>query len=206
MKALISDDTRSVLTTAGVLLLVAICAAAFDLPAILVHEGSHAIACHALGGNIGGFRHWLYTADPLSNHTGTDCSIKPYPPILWIAGPLGTNFCWLSSLFFVWLITRHSPKRGAWKSIIWAGWGLLNLYTIWLEMIGSYGPASVWHDTPQFVHLTGINPNLIAIPLAIILFVSGWLWWQVEYRFLPESILSDWNQLRAGIVSAFQRG
>jgi hypothetical protein len=41
-------------------------------------------------------------------------------------------------------------------------------------MIGSYGPPSVWHDTPQFVHLTAVNPNLIGLPLAAIFLLSAW--------------------------------
>ena len=124
--------------------------------------------------------------------------------MLWIAGPLGTNFLWLSSLLLVTWTARENPKRGKWKSIIWAAWGVLNLRTVWLEMIGSYGRASVWHDTPQFVHLTGINRNLIGLPLAIILWISAWLWWRIEYRLLPQSLLSNWYQLRAEIASAFR--
>lgn len=43
----------------------------------LIHEGGHARACIALGGNVGGFRHWLRGAWTLA--PATDCSIKPLP-------------------------------------------------------------------------------------------------------------------------------
>jgi hypothetical protein len=51
----------------------------------LIHEGAHARACIVLGGNLGGFRHWLRGAWSLA--PTTDCSIKPLPPRPWSGPP-----------------------------------------------------------------------------------------------------------------------
>ena len=59
-----------------------------------IHEGGHALACIARGGNVGGFQAWLHGVLPFRNPPSTDCSIKPYPALMWAAGPLTSIVEW----------------------------------------------------------------------------------------------------------------
>jgi hypothetical protein len=146
---------------------------------ILIREGGHASACIALGGNVGGFRHWLRGV--WSQAPATDCSIKPYPPFVWAGGDIATIVGWFASVVILTLLlNRTIIKRGTYISILWAWWSFWTLGTLLRETYHAYSPTSVWEDTTQFVHVTGINPNLIGLPLAAIFAISLWLWWRVQ--------------------------
>jgi hypothetical protein len=54
-----------------------------------------------------------------------------------------------------------------------------------MELYHTYSPPSVWEDTTQFVHTTGINSNFVALPLASILAISVWVWSHIQYRLWP---------------------
>src|SRR5712691_2240353 len=62
-----------------------------------IHEGGHALACMALGGNVGGFRAWLHHVLPFANPPSTNCSIKPFPAAMWAAGPLTSIITWFTT-------------------------------------------------------------------------------------------------------------
>jgi hypothetical protein len=162
----------------------------------LIHEGGHARACIALGGNVGGFWHWLRGAWSLA--PTTDCSIKPIPPLVWAAGDVTSIVVWFGSVLVAARLLDHALiKRGSLASIVWGWWSGWYVVVLFKEVLHSYSPPSVWEDTTQFVHVTGINPNLVGFPFATILAVSLWLWWRVQYRLLPDLLLSQWDRLRS---------
>jgi len=135
---------------------------------LLIHEAGHARACIALGGNVGGFGHWLRGV--LVTNPSTDCSIKPFPAGVWGAGPVISIVAWfVSALTIIALLNRAVIKRGVCGSILWGWWCFWNLWTLLREVFHAYAPPSVWQDSTQFVHVTGVNPNLVGIPLAVIL-------------------------------------
>ena len=61
-------------------------------------------------------------------------------------------------------------------------WGLLSIFWVWwcVWFLGelfndarhAYAPPSVWEDSTQFVHVTGINPNFVGLPLGAVLIIS----------------------------------
>ena len=153
-----------------------------------IHEAGHARACIALGGNGGSFSHWLHGIWSLT--PSTDCSIKPFPPIVWAAGPLTSIVAWFASaLIVVLLLKRDIAKGGAYSSMLWGWWSLWYLGTLFKELYHAYAPPSVWQDTTQFIHVTGINPNLVGIPLALMSAISLWVWGRIQYGLLLESLL-----------------
>ncbi len=95
-----------------------------------IHEGGHALACIARGGNVGGFGGWLHGVLPFRNPPSTDCSIKPYPALLWAAGPLTSIVEWVTSAFIVTILlngaTVEPPplRRFLWEllGIFWGWW------------------------------------------------------------------------------------
>ena len=154
----------------------------------LMHEGGHARACIALGGNVGGFRHWLRGAWSLA--PATDCSIKPVPPVVWAAGDVTSIIAWFASvLIAAQLLDRAIVKRGLLASIFWGWWSAWYLFMLFREVLHSYSPPSVWEDATQFVHITRVDPNLVGLPLAAILIMSLWRWWRIQHRLLPEFLL-----------------
>jgi hypothetical protein len=159
---------------------------------LFVHEAGHARACIALGGNVGGFGHWLRDIfATLSTH----CSIKPYPATVWAAGPLTSIVVWfISAIVITALLNRSAIKRGLCGSTLWGWWCWWNLTTLLREVLHAYASPSVWQDSTQFVHVMDINPNLVGIPLAAILVISLLLWFRIQYRLLPETLLSEWNR------------
>jgi hypothetical protein len=154
----------------------------------IIHEAGHARACIALGGNVGGFEHWLHTVWTIG--PGTDCSIKPYPLIFLVAGPVISIVAWLASALIVTsLIDRAIVSRGICRSIIWGWWSWWYFSTLTREAYHAYAAPSVLQDTTRFVHATGINPNLIALPLTAIFAASLWPWWRIQHRLLPEPLI-----------------
>jgi hypothetical protein len=149
----------------------------------VVHEAGHACACIGLRGNVGGFSHWLRGA--LTIQPSTDCSIKPFPPIVWAAGPLTSIVAWFASALVVLPLLNHSVvERGICSAIVWGRWSFWYLSPLFDEVRHTYARQSVWEDTTQFVKATGINPNLVGIPLATVLVISLWVWWRIQYRLL----------------------
>jgi hypothetical protein len=74
--------------------------------------------------------------------------------------------------------------------------GEIHAARIWIEVMAD-GPRSLevgtrsrrnstWEDATQFVHITGIDPNLVGLPLGAILIMSLWCWWRIQHRLLPE--------------------
>ena len=41
-------------------------------------------------------------------------------------------------------------------------------------------------NSTQFVHVMGINPTGVGLPLAGILVISLWVYWRIQSRLLPE--------------------
>jgi hypothetical protein len=155
-----------------------------------IHEAGHASACISLGGNVGGFWMWLKDA----SHGGTNCSLKPYSPIVWAGGDIATFLGWfIITLTVALLLTGGIIKRGFWPSLAWAAWSFWYFLTLIRELYHSYSPPSVWQDTTQFVHVTGINANVVGLPLAAIIILSLWISGSIQYRLLPETV--TWNRL-----------
>jgi hypothetical protein len=66
----------------------------------------------------------------------------------------------------------------------------------------TWAPPSLWEDSTQFVHVTGINPNIVGLPLAGILVISLWVYWRIQHRLLPEWLIRSFPsrfQTRAGV-------
>jgi len=162
----------------------------------LIHEGGHAGACIALGGNVGGFWHWLRGAWSLA--PATDCSIKPIPPLAWAAGDVTSIIAWFASVLVAARLVDHAIiKRSLLACTVWGWWSGWYLIMLFNEVLHSYSPPSVWQDTTQFVHVTHVNPNFVGVPLAAILAISLWVWWRIQYCLLPQFLLSYWNRLLA---------
>jgi hypothetical protein len=171
------------------------------IPTAFFHEAGHACACIALGGNVGGLWYWLRHG-VLSFPANTDCSLKPFPPLVWAGGDIATIISWFVSVpTLAVLLNREIVKRGMSVSVLWGYWSFWSLGCLLKEVYHTYSPPSVWQDTTQFVHTTGINPNLVGIPLAAILAISLWPWWRIQYRLLPDLLLSNWDRLRTSLIS-----
>jgi hypothetical protein len=155
-----------------------------------IHEAGHARACIALGGNVGGFKAWLHGVLPFANPPSTNCSIKPFPALVWAAGPVTSIIAWSTSALIVALLLRFAFfKRGPWGSILWACWSLWYLGELFNDARHAYAPPSLWEDSTQFIHVTGIDRNLVGLPLAAIFVISLWVFLWIQYRLLPESLV-----------------
>lgn len=99
---------------------------------IRIHEGGHALACIARGGNVGGFRAWLHGVLSFANPPSTNCSIKPIPAAVSAAGPLTSIVAWFTSALIVTLLlNRVFIKRGFWRSVCracWSFWYISELF------------------------------------------------------------------------------
>ena len=154
-----------------------------------MHESGHALACIALGSSVGGFSHWLKDAF----HGGTNCSVKPFSPIMWAGGDCASIVGWsIVALIVALLLTRGVIKRALWPSCVWAGWSFWYFLTLIRELYHTYSPPSVWQDTTQFVHVTGVNPNVVGLPLAATAILSFWIWGNIQYRLWPEWLTPRW--------------
>src|ERR1700722_807080 len=71
-----------------------------------IHEGGHALACIALGGNVKGLQVWLHDVLPFHNPPFTDCSLKPLPAVLWAAGVLASITAWSAGALIVGLLLK----------------------------------------------------------------------------------------------------
>ena len=80
-----------------------------------------------------------------------------------------------------------------WTSVIWAWWCFWYIATLLMELYHAYSPPSVWEDTTQFVHITGVNRNVVALPLAAILATSLLIWGRIQYRLVPKAL--TWHRL-----------
>lgn len=143
-----------------------------------IHEGGHALACLARGGHVGGFGGWLRGILPFANPPATNCSIKPIPAPVWAAGALASIVNWFASAFIVILLLDAAIIKPALLCrVFWGCWSFWFLMELFNEVRHAYAPPSVWEDSTQFVRVTGINPNLVGLPLAgvfvIALFIGG---------------------------------
>jgi hypothetical protein len=89
-------------STLKILLLLFLCATVSCVATGTLHEAGHARACIELGGNVGGFGHWLKGAINLA--PATDCSIKPYPPSVWAGGDIASILGWLAVALIISLL------------------------------------------------------------------------------------------------------
>jgi hypothetical protein len=127
---------------------------------------------------------------------------SPAPPLVWAAGDIATIIGWFASvLILTLLLNRDIMRRGVCVSTLWGWWSFWSLGTLLFETYHAYSLPSVWEDSTQFIHVTGINPNLVGLPLATILAISLWPWWRVQYRLLPDLVLSNWGRLRTWLTS-----
>ena len=148
-----------------------------------IHESGHALACFALGGNVGGFTNWMHGVLPFTNAPATRCSIKPYPALVWAGGPLASIIEWLVSATVLTLLLNASMiKPGRWRSVFWWIWPSWFLGELFNEIRHAYAPRSVWEDSTQFVYTIGINPNFVGLPLAGLFVTALWLTWRIGKR------------------------
>jgi hypothetical protein len=171
-----------------------------------IHEGGHALACLALGGNVGGFRAWLHGVLPFRNPPGTDCSIKPYSALVWAAGPLTSIVEWVTIAFIVNILLNcatiepSSRRRFLWSllSVFWVWWCLWFLGELFNDARHAYAPPSVRQDSTQFVHVTGINPDFVGRPLGTVLIVSAiisaWISWRLLKLLFSSQISKFWRR------------
>ena len=134
-----------------------------------IHEGGHALACLIRGGHVGGFGGWVRGILPFANPPATNCSIKPIPAPVWAAGALASIVNWFASAFIVILLLDAPIIKPAllWR-VFWGCWSFWFLGELFAEVQHAYAPPSVWEDSTQFVHVTGINPNFVGLPLAAV--------------------------------------
>jgi hypothetical protein len=129
----------------------------------------------------------LHSALPFVINPSTNCSIKPFPAALWAAGPITNIIAWFTSALIVTLLLKAAfIKRGPWGSMVWGCWSFWYLWELFNDARHAYAPSSLWEDSTQFIHVTGINRNVVGLPLAGILVISLWVFWRILYRLLPE--------------------
>jgi len=93
-----------------------------------IHEAGHALACVALGGNVDGFRTWLHGVLPFRNPPSTDCSIKPYPALVWAAGPMTSIAEWFTNALILTNLLNVPGQNPARASLLMgSAWHLLGL-------------------------------------------------------------------------------
>jgi len=153
-----------------------------------IHESGHALACFALGGDVGGFTSWLHGVLPFTNHPATRCSIKPFPALVWAGGPLASITEWLVSAMVLTLLLNASIiKPSHWGNVFWWIWSFWFLHELLNEVRHAYAPRSVWEDSTQFVYTTGINPNFVALPLAGLFVMTLWITWRIGKRLSEQA-------------------
>jgi hypothetical protein len=149
-----------------------------------IHEAGPALMCKAIGGNIYdthhvcGFRHWLHGILPFTRNPGTDCTITTVASV-WAAGPLTSIGVWFASAYIVTMfVKRGSLTHG----VFWFFWSLVFLWELASDTIQAYAPPSTKLDTTQVVHLLGINPNFVGLPLAAIFLITLPIAWRIQRR------------------------
>jgi len=50
------------------------------------------------------------------------------------------------------------------------------------EVRHAYAPPSVWEDSTQFIHVTGINPNFVGLPLSGVFILALLIGWKILNR------------------------
>jgi hypothetical protein len=159
---------------------------AFILVAV-IHESGHALACKLCGGNVGGLGSWLRGV--ITHAPVTNCSIKPPPASDWAAGPIMSIAAWFVSALVVGLGVKSASKLSVPFRLVWwwcwVCWSYWFLKVLWHNVVHSYSPPSVWEDTTQFVHSTGINPNNVGLPLLGIFAIALFPALFTERRLFP---------------------
>jgi hypothetical protein len=144
-----------------------------------LHETGHASVCVAIGGSVGGLRHWVHGILPFTLSPATGCTITNAASA-WAAGPLTSIGAWLAGALAVSILLKRVVRERTLICVhaFWIFWSMWFLLELLADTINAYAPSSARHDTTQFVHLTGINPSFVGIPLAALLVVSFWFTWR----------------------------
>jgi hypothetical protein len=148
-----------------------------------IHETGHALTCEAIGGNVGGLWYWVHGILPFTLIPATGCTITNVA-LAWAAGPLTSIGAWLAGALAVSILIKRIIRE---RTIIcvhafWIFWSLWFLLELLADTINAYAPSSAQHDTTQVIHLAGIGPNLVGIPLAALLVASFWVTWRIAIR------------------------
>ncbi len=71
-----------------------------------IHETGHALACEAIGGNVGGLWHWVHGILPFTLSPATGCTITNAASA-WAAGPLTSIAAWLAGAVAVRILLKR---------------------------------------------------------------------------------------------------
>jgi hypothetical protein len=91
-----------------------------------------------------------------------------------------------SALIVTLLLNRSVIERGFWRSVVWGCWSFWYLAELFNDARHAWAPPSLWEDITQLVHVTGLNPNAVGLPLAGILVISMSLYWRIQSRLHPQ--------------------